>query len=94
MGGAGAPGKNRGPDGLRSIARNNKATRLFTRPWDATKSYARDLTPRMVKLQSAGGAPGFLTRAPGAGLLRFRAEAYSYPTTMCGGNIVAFRHGF
>ena len=86
--------KNLGPDGLRSIARNNKATRLFTRPWDATKSYARDLTPRMVKLQSADGAPGVSAWAPSAGLLRFRAEAYSYPTTMCGGSIVAFRHGF
>lgn len=56
--GGALPAKNRDVGGLRSIARNNKATRLFTRPRRTTKSYARDLTPRMVKLQSAGWPPG------------------------------------
>ena len=39
--------------GLRSVARNNKATRLLTRPGQATKSSAKDLSLRIVKLQSA-----------------------------------------
>ena len=46
--------------GLASIDRNNKATLLFTAPYQTTKSYAKDLSPRMVKLQDAswpGGLP-------------------------------------
>ena len=39
--------------GLRSVARNNKATRLLTRPGQATKSSAKDLSLRIVKLQFA-----------------------------------------
>ena len=39
--------------GLRSVARNNKATRLLTRPGQTTKSSAKDLSLRIVKLQSA-----------------------------------------
>jgi hypothetical protein len=38
-------------DGLGSIDRNNKATLLFTPPCCTTKSYAKELFPRMVKLQ-------------------------------------------
>ena len=37
-----------------------------------------------MKLQSAG-FDARLPRAPIAGLLGFGAEAYSYPTTLCGG---------
>jgi hypothetical protein len=37
--------------GLASIDRNNKATLLFTAPYQTTKSYAKDLSPRIVKLQ-------------------------------------------
>ena len=44
---------NQGSTGLRSVDRNNKATRLLTRPDATTKSYAKDLSPRMVKLQCA-----------------------------------------
>jgi hypothetical protein len=47
---------NRGTAGLRSIARNNKATRLLTRPGCAAKSSAKGSSPREVKLQSAGWA--------------------------------------
>lgn len=39
--------------GLRSVARNNKATRLLTRPGQTTKSSAKDLSLRIVKLQFA-----------------------------------------
>jgi hypothetical protein len=39
--------------GLRSVARNNKATRLLTRPGQTTKSSAKDLSLRIVKLQYA-----------------------------------------
>jgi hypothetical protein len=37
--------------GLASIDRNNKATLLFTAPSEMSKSYAKDLSPRIVKLQ-------------------------------------------
>lgn len=40
--------------GLRSVDRNNKATLPLTRPGQTIKSYAKDLSPRMVKLQYAG----------------------------------------
>jgi hypothetical protein len=43
--------------GLRSAARNNKATRLLTRPGLTTKSSAKDLILRTVKLQSASWRP-------------------------------------
>jgi len=33
------------------VDRNNKATLPLTPPDDTIKSYAKDLTPRMVKLQ-------------------------------------------
>ena len=49
--------------GLRSVARNNKATRLLTRPGQATKSSAKDLSLRIVKLQSASWGPR-LPRSP------------------------------
>ena len=39
-------------------------------------------------------SPGAFPPESVAGLLRCRAEAYSYPTTMCGGDIAAVRHGF
>ena len=41
-----------GRDRLRSVDRNNKATLLLTRRCRTTKSSAKDLSPRMVKLQS------------------------------------------
>ena len=42
-----------GRDRLRSVDRNNKATLLLTRPGRTTKSSAKDLSLRIVKLQSA-----------------------------------------
>ena len=50
--------------GLRSVARNNKATRLLTRPGQTTKSSAKDLSLRIVKLQFVSSTPGLL---PGIG---------------------------
>lgn len=43
---------NRVRAGLRSVPRSNKTTRLLTRPGETDKSYAKDSSPRMVKLQS------------------------------------------
>ena len=40
--------------GLASADRNNKATLLLTAPYSMTKSYAKGLSPRMVKLQDVG----------------------------------------
>jgi hypothetical protein len=37
--------------GLASADRNNKATLLLTAPYSMIKSYAKGLSPRMVKLQ-------------------------------------------
>jgi hypothetical protein len=42
---------NLGRDRLRSVDRNNKTTLLLTRRCGTNKSYAKDLSPRMVKLQ-------------------------------------------
>jgi hypothetical protein len=79
--------------GLRSVARNNKATRLRTRPGRSTKSSAKDLSLRTVKLQSASrGAPlrGTPHRQPAVVLGR------SLFVSDCGvqGRITPFRHGF
>lgn len=49
---------NRAGQGLRSADRNNKATLPRTRPSRAVQSYAKDSSPRMVKLQYAGWRPG------------------------------------
>jgi hypothetical protein len=43
--------KSRRKNGLASIDRNNKTTLLFTAPFRTIKSYAKDSSPRMVKLQ-------------------------------------------
>jgi hypothetical protein len=43
--------------GLASTDRNNKATLLFTAPGRASKSSAKVLSPREVKLQSASWPP-------------------------------------
>ena len=45
--------RNLGEEGLPSADRNNKATLLLTGPFRATKSYAKDSSPRASKLQSA-----------------------------------------
>jgi hypothetical protein len=45
--------KSRLRDGLPSVDRNNKATLLLTGPCSTIKSYAKDSTPRIVKLQDA-----------------------------------------
>ena len=54
---ANTPLTNRTGTGLRSAPRSNKATRLLTRPGRTTKSYAKDSSPRAVKLQSASWDP-------------------------------------
>uniref|UniRef100_A0A7N2N833 Senescence-associated protein n=2 Tax=Eukaryota TaxID=2759 RepID=A0A7N2N833_QUELO len=68
--------------GLRSAARNNKATRLLTRPGYTSKSSAKDSSQRAVKLLSANYLSRLL-RERSYGLLRSGAEAYSYPRTTC-----------
>ena len=45
--------RNLGEEGLPSADRNNKATLLLTGPFRATKSYAKDSSPRASKLQFA-----------------------------------------
>src|SRR3954468_12398575 len=49
--GRGGFSTNLGSEGLASADRNNKATLLLTAPCPTVKSSARDLFPRMVKLQ-------------------------------------------
>lgn len=48
---------NLGNAGLRSAARNNKATRLLTRPGYTSKSSAKDSSQRKVKLQYVDAEP-------------------------------------
>ena len=45
---------NQGKTGLGSVDRNNKTTLLLTRRCGTNKSYAKDLSPRIVKLQDVG----------------------------------------
>ena len=52
---------NLGHGGLPSVDRNNKATLLLTGPCGTIKSYAKDLSPRMVKLQYVSDTRGLLT---------------------------------
>ena len=68
--------------GLLSAARNNKATRLLTRPGRTSKSSAKDSSQRAVKLLSGNYLPR-LPRERSYALLRSGAEAYSYPRTTC-----------
>src|SRR5271168_1765242 len=49
-------------NGLGSIDRNNKATLLFTPPCFTTKSYAKELFPRMIKLQDVSWCQGIPPR--------------------------------
>jgi hypothetical protein len=51
-------GTNLGIDGLVSADRNNKATLPLTTPRCTIKSSAKDLSPRIVKLLTAGGNQG------------------------------------
>ncbi len=51
---------NLGSEGLASADRNNKATLLLTAPCPTIKSSAKDLFPRMVKLQYASKENSFL----------------------------------
>ena len=74
---------NLGNTGLRSAARNNKATRLLTGPFRTAKSFAKDLIPRVLKLQYAKYHLTLQAKWNNR-LLRFEAEAYSYPSTTCG----------
>ena len=69
--------------GLRSVARNNKATRLLTRPGWTTKSSAKDSILRVVKLQYASEPPLFSQRRPVLACSGAGPKAYSYPTTTC-----------
>ncbi|KAM0721562.1 hypothetical protein Q7P37_002487 [Cladosporium fusiforme] len=75
-------GTPQGDAGLRSAARNNKATRLLTRPGHTSKSSAKDSSQRAVKLLS-GNYLSRLLRERSYALLRSGAEAYSYPRTTC-----------
>jgi hypothetical protein len=69
--------------GLPSADRNNKATLLLTGPFRTAKSSAKDLIPRVSKLQYAN----YHRPLPGRRrnrLLRYEAGAYSYTSTTCG----------
>ncbi|KAL0283480.1 UNVERIFIED_CONTAM: hypothetical protein Sradi_7227000, partial [Sesamum radiatum] len=63
-------------------ARNNKATRLLTRPGYTSKSSAKDSSQRAVKLLSANYLFR-LQRKRSYGLLRSGPKPISYPRTTC-----------
>jgi hypothetical protein len=78
--------------GLPSADRNNKATLPRTGPFRTAKSSAKDLIPRVSKLQYANHPPAL--RAGGTvRLLGCEAVAYSYAST-ARGSVAAFWHGF
>ncbi|KAH8754381.1 hypothetical protein F5883DRAFT_431400, partial [Diaporthe sp. PMI_573] len=70
-------------DGLPSADRNNKATLLLTGSFRTAKSSAKDLTPHVFKLQYANYQRPLRGRWRNR-LLRYEAEAYSYPSTTRG----------
>ncbi|PSE05552.1 hypothetical protein C7G91_18715, partial [Acinetobacter nosocomialis] len=59
------------------------ATLLLTGPFRTAKSSAKDLIPRVLKLQYAKYQSTLQVKRRNR-LLRFEAGAYSYPTTTCG----------
>lgn len=59
--------------GLPSVDRNNKATLLLTGPHNTIKSYAKVLTPRMVKIARRQLITQVFPYAIVANQLRFRA---------------------
>ena len=61
-GGSHTPHGKTGRAGLASTDRNNKTTLLFTAPGATTKSYAKVLTPRIVKLQDVSQRRGLPPR--------------------------------
>jgi hypothetical protein len=69
--------------GLPSADRNNKATLLLTGPFRTAKSSAKDLIPRVSKLQYANYHRPLRERWKNR-LLRCEAGAYSYTSTTCG----------
>lgn len=69
------------PTGLRSAARNNKATRLLTRPGPTAKSSAKDLSLARCQIAIRRLSASRFRGAPAAGLLRSGAGAYRYPPT-------------
>lgn len=75
--------KSRQSKGLPSADRNNKATLLLTGPFCTAKSSAKDLIPRVSKLQYAKYHLTLLVRRNNR-RLRCEAGAYSYPSTTCG----------
>src|SRR4029434_8643697 len=70
-------------DGLPSADRNNKATLLLAGPFRTTKSSAKDLIPRVPKLQYANYRRPLRGRRRNR-LLRYEAGAYSYTSTTGG----------
>ena len=82
-----------GPNGLRSAARNNKATRQRTRPLGATQSSAKDLSLRKVKLQSAGWATRF-PRGARRRPAKVRGRGLFVSDYVVQGRITSFWHGF
>ena len=69
--------------GLPSADRNNKATLLLTGPFRTAKSSAKDLIPRVPKLQYANYRHPLPWQRTSR-LLRCEAGAYSYSSTACG----------
>lgn len=84
---------NRADAGLRSAPRNNKATRVLTRPGRSTKSSAKDSSQRAVKLQFGDQAPAFIADAT-VPLLRSGAKGLFVSSYDVLEKIVPFWHGF
>ena len=79
--------------GLRSAARNNKATRLLTRPGRTAKSSAKDSSQRAVKLQS-GDSPTRLPRVGGYRPAKVQGRSLFVSSYDVLEKIAPFRHGF
>ena len=69
--------------GWPSADRNNKATLLLTGPFHTTKSSAKDLIPRVMKLQYTEDRRTLRAHRKNR-LLGYEAKAYSYTSITCG----------
>lgn len=81
--------------GLRSVDRNNKgySTTYTTRPDRSV--VCRGFIPAHGHIARRRLGPRDFPRNPAVDPLRFEAPGtYSYPSTVCGADIAAFRHGF
>lgn len=80
-------------EGLPSADRNDKATLLLTGPFRSAKSSARDLTPRVLKLQFAN-YPHLYSKMKERPPTKIQGHSLFVSVCIVREQFVAFWHGF